>query len=138
MSFDAATGARHELFTTNDIFNWTVAPDGSRIAAHRDRHIEIIRLSGQVERTIDLGEWQSIAGSVDWAEDGKTLFVSPCCIAGSRPRAILLRVGLDGSLKPIWQSESVDNAWGLPSPDGRYLVIDVDSTERNGWMMENF
>jgi DNA-binding winged helix-turn-helix (wHTH) protein/Tol biopolymer transport system component len=138
MSFDAATGARHELFTTNDMFNWTVAPDGSRIAAHRDRHIDIIRLSGQVERTIDLGEWQSIAGSVDWAADGKTLFVSPCCIAGSRPRTILLQVGLDGSVKPIWQSESADNAWGLASPDGRYLVIDVDSTERNAWMMENF
>ena len=140
ISFNAATGARHELFRTNDAdcFNWTVAPDGSRIAAHRNKHIEIITLSGQVERTIELGEWQSLAGGVDWAADGKTLFVSPCCIVGSRPRAILLRVGLDGNIKPIWQSESADGASGVASPDGRYLAMTVDSTERNAWMIENF
>jgi DNA-binding winged helix-turn-helix (wHTH) protein len=137
ISFDPATGAQHELFRTNDgdVFNWTVAPDGSRIAAHRHKHIEIIDLSGQVERTIELGEWQSIAGGVDWAADGKAVFVSPW---PPNPRAILLRVSLDGNIKPIWESESAHGASGIASPDGRYLAIDVDSTERNAWMIENF
>jgi DNA-binding winged helix-turn-helix (wHTH) protein/Tol biopolymer transport system component len=140
VSFNAATGARHELFRTKDAdcFNWTVSPDGSRIAAHRNRHIEIITLSGQIERMIELREWQSVAGGVDWAADGKTLFVSPCCTFGPRPRATLLRVGLDGNVKPIWESGSADGATGVASPDGRYLAITVDSTERNAWMIENF
>lgn len=140
ISFDPATRARHELFRTNDgdFFNWTIAPDGSRIAAHRNKHIEIIDLSGDVERTIELDEWQRVAGGVDWAADGKALFVWPCCMPGASPRAVLLRVSLNGDIKPMWESESMDGASGVTSPDGRYLAITADSTERNAWMMENF
>jgi WD40-like Beta Propeller Repeat len=140
ISFNQATGTRHELFRTNDgdSFNWTVAPDGSRIAAHRGKHIDIFNLSGRVERTIDLGEWQSIAGSVDWAADGKAVFFSPCCRFGPHPKAILLRVSLEGNIEPIWESESADGASVVASPDGRYLAITVESTERNAWMIENF
>jgi DNA-binding winged helix-turn-helix (wHTH) protein/Tol biopolymer transport system component len=139
ISFDPGTGARHELFRIKDAkcLNTIVSPDGSRIAAVRGNDLEILNLSGQVEKKIELGDWGNACG-VDWAANGKAVFVPSCRRPGRSSGATLLRVDLDGSVKPIWESGSADTAVGIASPDGKYLAIDVGSTERNAWMIENF
>ena len=138
-SFDPGTGARHELFRINDAkcFNTIVSPDGSRIAAVRGNDLEILKLSGQVEKKIELGDWGNACG-VDWAANGKAVFIPSCRRLGRRSGVTLLRVDLDGSVKPIWESTSANGANGIASPDGKYLALDVWYTERNAWIIENF
>jgi DNA-binding winged helix-turn-helix (wHTH) protein/Tol biopolymer transport system component len=139
ISFDPGTGARRELFRINDAkcFNAIVSPDGSRMAAVRGNDLEILKLSGQIEKKIELGDWGNACG-VDWAANGKAVFIPSCRRLGRRSGVTLLRVDLDGSVKPIWESGSADSAVGIASPDGKYLAIDVGSRERNAWMIENF
>ena len=137
VSVDPITRTQHELFRTNGPSQFTVSPDGSRLAVARGSYIEILDLSGRVEKRIELGGWGN-ACMVDWAANGKAVFVPSCRLLMRASGTTLLRVDLNGSVKPIWQSGSADGAAGIASPDGRYLAIDHLSTDRNAWMLENF
>ena len=58
-------------------------------------------------------------GSMDWAADGKGLFVSNGIAQG----AVLLHVDLDGNAQVLFKNHGGMWAPGLPSPDGRHLAI---------------
>jgi len=144
-SFDPAFGTRHELFriALNPI-NWALSPDGSRLAITGDDpegRIEVRSArTGQIETRIKMRGWPS-PFAVDWAMDGKTLFVSHSGLMDSPSGPIgttLLRVDLEGHVQPIWESRGGRYTWGIPSPDGKYLAIRGATTGRNAWMITNF
>jgi eukaryotic-like serine/threonine-protein kinase len=150
--FDPASGTRHPLFRVMPLIerqsikrtvNWTVSPDGSRIAmtgTDPQGGIEIRSLTGQIQATIEVKGWANPL-SIDWAADGKSLFVSNTGLIESPASGIgatLLRVDLEGHVKPLWETRGGRYAWAIASPDGKYLAIRAPATERNAWMIENF
>jgi len=143
-SFDPASGTRHELFriAPNPI-NWALSRDGSRIAItgnDPEGRIEIRALTGQVETRIKMKHWPN-PFAIDWAVDGKTLFVSHSGLMDSPSGPIgttLLRVDLKGHVQPIWETRGGRYTWGIASPDGKYLAVRGATTGRNAWMITNF
>jgi len=132
-------GSAHDFIkdpSTYD-FSGALSPDGTTFAITRggepDLHIRLLALSGETDREITLKSWPNITG-LDWSPDGKSLF----CGSRSQQRATLLRVDLKGSAKVLWQYNGASTIWGVPSPDGRYLAIFVQTSHGNLWMMENF
>jgi len=90
-------------------------------------------------------DWTSFQ-RVDWAADGRGLFVSVLTKEGSailhldlKGKAHLLRE-FEGMVQPgnsPFMSGS-SAAWAVPSPDGRHLAICSWSISANMWMLENF
>ena len=146
IAFDPISGSRHELFRvahsmTN--INWTISPDGSRLAmtgADPQGRIEIRSLGGQVEKTIQVEGWSN-PSSIDWAADGKTLFVSNAGQVDSPSGSVgatLLQVDLQGHAQPLWQTSGGGYAWAIASPNGEYVAIREPGLERNAWLLEDF
>ena len=148
-SFDPLSGTLHPLFRVaplidrRNIINWTISPDGSRIAmtgADPQGRIEIRSLTGEIKSRVELKEWPNPL-SIDWAADGKALFVSHIGLIASPSGPIgatLLRVDLEGHAQPLWETRGGRYTWALASPDGKYLAIRGPAIERNAWMIENF
>jgi hypothetical protein len=136
-SFDPESGTRHELFRiVRNPVNWTLSPDGSHIAMIGDDpqgRIEMRSLTGQIESRIEVKGWSNPL-CVDWAADGKSLFVSQPGLTESPSGPIgttLLRVDLQGHVQPLWETRGARYTWGIASPDGKYLTIRGATTERN-------
>ncbi len=118
---------------------WDVSPDGSRLALiGREKH------SGRIEvLTFSDSTWQEISPArsfghpelIAWAADGKGLFVT----SWDHDSINLLHVTLAGKVEPLIQNgyrQSVGNL--LPSPDGKYLAYQTETTDSNVWMLEGF
>jgi Tol biopolymer transport system component len=117
-------------------YSWALSPDGSKIAfTTRDAmiaEIRIISLRGEGTRTMTLRGYSNLE-SVDWMPDSKSMFVGTAPPSG----AALLRVTLDGSVRPVWKSQT-GYVWGIPSPDGRHIAVSGRSWDANVWMIDNF
>jgi len=142
--FDPVSGTRHELFRiVRNPVNWTLSPDGSRIAMIGDDPegtIEMRSITGQIETRIEVKGWSNLL-TMDWAADGKAVFVSHPGLMESPSGPIgttLLRVDLLGQAQTIWETRGARYTWGISSPDGKYLAIRGATTGRNAWMIENF
>ena len=73
--------------------------------------------------------------SVAWAADGKGFFVT----SWSPDSMNLLHVGLDGKVTPLLRNGHRQWMRGpLPSPDGKYLAFQTQTTDSNVWMLERF
>ena len=143
-SFDPVSGTRRELFRIGrNLINWTLSPDGSRIAMTGDDpegRIEIRSLTGQIESRIKIRDWPN-PFTIDWAVDGKAVFVSHPGLTDSPSGPIgttLLRVDLKGHVQPVWETRGGRYTWAIASPDGKYLAIRGATTGRNAWMIANF
>ena len=152
-AFDPARGRGPELlrFNTNPTpdaeYAWDLSPDGTRIAILRrsEATIHILSLSQQTSEEV-VGRGVSSLETVDWAADGKGVFVSSIREGGSG----LLHLDLKGNGQLLWESKGTVEPsvtafvggplapWAVPSPDGRHLAICVWSLNANIWMMENF
>jgi hypothetical protein len=102
--------------------------------------IEIRSLTGQIESRVEARGWPH-PFTIDWAADGKSLFVSHPGLMDypSGPiGATVLHVNLDGRVQPLWETRGGRYAWAIPSPDGRYLAIRGATTGRNTWLIDNF
>ena len=65
---------------------------------------------------------------MDWAADGKGLFLS----ADIQPDGLsLLYVDLQGHARVLLRGGNV--RWAIPSPDRRYVALNAFSTVRNVW-----
>jgi hypothetical protein len=109
-SFDPVSGTRRELFRIRrNPINWTLSPDGSRIALTGDDpegRIEIGSLTGQIETRIKMRDWPN-PFTIDWAIDGKAVFVSHTGLTDFPSGPIgttLLRVDLKGHVQPVWET----------------------------------
>ncbi len=116
-------------------WNLDLSPDGTRIAAIRSpgEPIYILSLRGQVPQQIRVKGWNNLL-SLNWAADGKGLFVSN----GVHGGAVLLHVDLQGNARVLWKNDGGNWTPGLPSPDGRHLAIQGWTVDGNMWMIENF
>ena len=92
-AFDPLTGKEHAVRTVGvhpgGLRNWMPSPDGSRLVFMEfntlEGRIRLLSLRGDPDRDLVVNGWAGF-NSVDWAADGKSLFVSvshprvqPCC-----------------------------------------------------------
>ena len=137
-SFDPITGRGRQLAISQDIQaeNFDVSPDGSKVAWNAfDPVAGLIRLlSFENGKTSELKieGWNALS-SLDWAMDGKGLFVSSVTLRDST----LLYVDLQGRANALWHQDYPET-WGAPSPDGHHLAMLGGTQDRNVWMLENF
>jgi DNA-binding winged helix-turn-helix (wHTH) protein/Tol biopolymer transport system component len=144
MTFDPVSGKEKEFTRIEDpewyLHNWTLSPDGSTLALskkHRTEEQAMIRLlpvAGGTERTISFQPWSGVA-YIDWAADGRSLWVRASSPAGTQT---LLNVDLHGKAKLALQESEMDLGWAIPSPDGRHVAIWEASGSSNAWLLENF
>lgn len=140
-AFDPLAGKVHEVLTLNvhpgGLYNWMPSPDGSRIAFMEynplEGRIRLISLKGQPEREFVVKGWAGL-NSVDWAGDGRSLFVS----SQSPTSVTLLHVDLEGHATPLWDQRGGWHTWAIASPNGRYLAIDGTTSSSDVWMVENY
>jgi len=146
VSFDPEHGKGQEVAHIDDdlpySFNWSLSPDGSVLAIAKSNKLDIavlpvirlLTLKDGKERSMMLKDWSSI-NAIDWAADGKTLWVSASTTTGTNA---LLNVNLQGKVHPVWEQTKMYVGWAIPSPDGRYLALWQASGNSNVWMVENF
>jgi DNA-binding winged helix-turn-helix (wHTH) protein/Tol biopolymer transport system component len=118
------------------MYNWSLSPDGATLAiakgkSEEDPKIRLVSLKGGRQRWLNIQGWPGI-GSLDWAADSKSLWVSS---AGEEENA-LLHIDLQGNATAVWRPKKMTVGWAIPSRDGRYLALHVRSTSANVWMLE--
>jgi hypothetical protein len=95
----------------------------------------LLSLSGGPDREIAVKGRSNLPwAGLNWSADGKGLY------AGSvSPQATtLLYVDLKGNAQLLWRYMGAGVIWGLPSPDGHYLAIEGQASNRNRRMLEGF
>ena len=127
--------SRHK--TSRFPYNSMVSPDGSQLAlvyVGSEHKITFVTMNDNRRREVELKELLSIGR--DWTADSKSVFVTGLT-ANEIPVVTWVepngnhRVLLEGErAAPFW--------WAIPSPDGRYLALQVATRENNAWMVENF
>jgi eukaryotic-like serine/threonine-protein kinase len=138
-AFDPVKGrgpelTRFDVDDPNDFYGFDTSPDGTSIAVlqYGTGSIHILSLKGQATQTFTVKNWNN---AMDWAADGKGLFVSRATQRGSA----LLQVDLRGNTHVLWdQPGDFEGSVGLPSPDGRRLMMTRSTFSSNMWMLENF
>jgi Tol biopolymer transport system component/DNA-binding winged helix-turn-helix (wHTH) protein len=121
-------------------YNWTLSPDGSTLALAQWRRrqipaeIQLVELKSGAARTLWLQDWAGIT-SIDWAADGRSLWVGALNPAGTRA---LLNVDLRGRARPLLQDAQKDIGWAIPSPDGRRIAYWETSGSSNAWLLQGF
>jgi hypothetical protein len=145
--FDPATGALHKVLSLDETasgYNWGLSPDGTQVATTEINALEHqIRLfslpktpTGEAKpaREITVKDWNNFM-SLDWAADGKGLFVS------SNPTgraSTLLYVDMAGNATQLWRVKNFTASWAIPSRNGKYVAIPAPTTECNAWLVQNF
>jgi len=138
---DPENGKAHEVLTIDChpgmLRNWMPSPDGSRIAFAEytplEGRIRLLSLEGAPEHNILVDGWAGF-NSIDWAADGKSLFVS----SQSPTSSTLLHVDLDGKATALWDQRGAWRTWAIAAPNGRELAIAGGTSSSNVWMIENF
>jgi Tol biopolymer transport system component/DNA-binding winged helix-turn-helix (wHTH) protein len=143
-SFDPMRGESQEVAHIDDdlpyFYNWSLSPDGSMLAMAKKMdiavqpEIRLLTMKDGKERIIKVTNWSEIS-ALDWAADGKNLWVSASTTTGTNA---LLHVNLQGRARPVWEQTKMAVGWAIPSPDGRYLAMWQASGNANVWMVENF
>jgi eukaryotic-like serine/threonine-protein kinase len=140
-AFDPLTGKAHEVLSIpihpRGGLNWMPSPDGSRIVSMEfntmEGRIRLLSLRGEPERDFVVKGWAGF-NSVDWAADGRSLFVS----SQSPTSVTLLHVDLEGHATPIWDQRGAWRTYAIAAPNGRELAIAGMASGSNVWMIENF
>jgi hypothetical protein len=140
-AFDPLTGKRRELRTVSIHpgvnHNWMPSADGARFALTEfnilEGRIRLLSLRGDPDRDVVVKGWAGF-NAVNWAADGKSLFVS----SQSPTSSTLLHVDLEGHATPLWDQRGAWRLRGAPSPNGREIAIAGITSDSNVWMMENF
>jgi len=147
--FDPVTGESAEILAArikNPIsVHWSLSPDGKSLATAKTGvgdpvEIRIFSIADSSERTIAVPHWAAIDG-VDWAADGKSLWVSTYNGISSFRRLeawALLKVELDGTITTLPANGNVRFEYVIPSPDGRRLAFSGTALNSNVWLLQNF
>lgn len=143
-SFDPVRGKGEEIARIDDdlpyFYNWSLSPDGLMLAtakkmdATQQPEVRLRTLKDGKERSLKLQGWSAIS-ALDWAADGKSLFVSVSTTTGANA---LLRVDLQGRARPLLEQSKMFVGWAIPSPDSRSVALWQASGNSNVWMVENF
>lgn len=153
VSFDPLTGASAEISgakiagVTGEVFvSWSLSPDGKYLATgargrNKQPSIRILSIGDNTEKVVLVPGWGEIGG-VDWAADGKSLWVGAARNVANLRRSdawALLRVHLNGTIETVSENGPVKFWAGIPSPDGHRLAFFAATTDpSNVWLLENF
>jgi DNA-binding winged helix-turn-helix (wHTH) protein/Tol biopolymer transport system component len=136
-SFDLEHGAGRELVRIpNGYLNWSLSPDGSRLAIFLERHrIRFLSLDTGVSHDVSVNNWTLFNG--DWSADGKSVFMNSVSPEG---RPAFLAVNEAGKAEVAFEGQpNATFHWMFPSPDGRYAILEEDIPgDNNAWMVDNF
>ena len=143
-TFDSQTGRRALLKVIPEsewfIENWSLSPERSLLALakkHRGATMATIRtfgVEGSNEHTLSLNGWFGIS-FMDWAADGKSLWVNASSAAGT---PTLLNVKLSGKVTPSLEETEMQLGWAIPSPDGVTLPSGEASRVRTYGFLKAF
>jgi len=124
--------------------NWSLSPDGSILVTRvlrsdSDAAVRLLSLNDRSQTMIPLPGWPLMAG-IDWACDGKSLWIAASNSRTSGPRnCALLNVSTDGAIRVTVQDDDLCLLAGIPSPDDRHLALEgVRPDSSNVCLLENF
>lgn len=137
--FDPSAGKSQpimQLDETGSNWNWGLSADGKMVAVAKamDNRVRLYSLDGKLTRELTVKNGNNLM-SVDWANDGRGLFVS------NNPtgrRSSLMYLDLKGENHAIWEVESVNATWAIPSRDGKYVAMPAPTATSNVWVAEHF
>jgi Tol biopolymer transport system component len=118
--------------------DWSLSPDGSRIAVTDSRtiagQVRILNLTNSTDQVISLVPRQNV-WDVNWAADGNSLLA----VGFRDPDSVILQIDLNGQTQVI-VNKGKDHALESPrpSPDRRHLAFSQQTWESNAWLLENF
>jgi len=92
-------------------------------------------LAGGEAKEIKLRDWHGF-GFLQWAADGRGLFVRPVAEPGGA--GTILYVDLKGRAQIAWRQRPASDPSFAPSPDGRYLAVEDDDFDNNVWLLDNY
>jgi len=134
---DAVRGKGAELGRTKatDWNGWGVSPDGSRLALARDKgRIEVLSIGDRAWREIALEPGWERLQTAAWASDGKS-FYATCWLPDS---FALIHVTLAGKVTSLLHyGHRQFLSYPLPSPNGKYLAFQAETSDSNVWLIEN-
>jgi WD40 repeat protein len=136
LSFDPEHGAGRVITRIDHDANWSLAPDGSRLAIFLDDHqVRLWNLNTGILRDVSVNGWPLVNG--DWSADGKSLLVQSVTTAGL---PVILDVDEAGKAIVVLQGDrNTSFKWLIPSPDGRFGILEADVPgDNNVWMVKNF
>ena len=148
-AFDPNTGLSHEITPARmsanpERPNWSLSPDGSILVTRvlrsdSDAAVRLLSLNDRSQTMIPLPGWPLMAG-IDWACDGKSLWIAASNSRTSGPRnCALLNVSTDGAIRVTVQDDDLCLLAGIPSPDDRHLALEgVRPDSSNVCLLENF
>jgi hypothetical protein len=140
--FDPSTGSAAQVYQVKDevplLYNWSLSPDGTTLALAKGKfgddkpRIHLVSLNGAAEKWLNVQGWPGIA-ALDWAADSKSLWVTTV----SEKDNALLRVDLQSRVRVAWRPRNLNVGWAIPSRDGKYVALHVNSGSANVWMLEH-
>ena len=142
-TFDPEDGKTQEFanFKAGNDFSWDLSPDGSQLALDLggpggpEHKVTFMAVSDKTTHEVDLNQWP-LSGGIDWAADGKSVFVSSRTADGA---PLILGVEPNGNHRVLLQGDSATQYWwAVPSPNGRYAALEEVTGANNVWMVENF
>ena len=140
--FDSSQGQGAQILQIKDdlaqAYNWSLSPDGTTLAIAKGKwgnaepRIRLFSLNGAPER------WLTIHGlpgftALDWAADSKSLWAA----SAEEKENALVRIDLQGNVHTVWRPKNLNVRWAIPSRDGKYLALHVNSSSANVWMLEH-
>lgn len=140
-AFDPLTGQARQLASVTPthgagLTSWDVSPDGHTIAFSEfawdgGNRITLVTAGTGDTRAIDVKDFMNIA-DIAWATDGRSLFATTATLHGGE----LLRVMLDGRAVLLRRLQSQELFAPRPSPDGRSLLVGVQQSNSNAWVID--
>lgn len=124
--------------------NWSLSPDGKTLASSSRQRVDrggtldmpVLQLTAFdtfSTRVIAVPNWANIT-SLDWASDGKSMWVG----AHNNNTSALLNIDLNGHIQPVLKEDKMILGWAIPSHDGRRLALWEASGTANVWMVQRF
>ncbi len=140
-AFDPVRGKGPQLgkieVDTHWLLDWAISPDGSEIAVvdhNHDGRIELLNLSdGSWHGLVVQPGWGAFQ-SIAWQADGKGFFVTNLL-----PESFnMIHVALSGKVQLLLSNPQ--RQWMVrprPSPDGKFLAYQAQTTDSNVWLLES-
>jgi WD40 repeat protein len=135
---DLEHGAGRELLKlpSPENGNWSLSPDGSKLAVILDRHrIRFFSVATGAARDVSVKDWPLNGG--DWGASGQTVFM-PSQTPDGDP--VILEVDQTGKAKVVLQGKPhTEFGWMIQSPDSRHAVVgEYIPTDNNAWILNDF
>jgi hypothetical protein len=135
---EGGTTQEFASFKVGKDFAWDLSPDGSQLALNLggpEHKVTFMAVSDKSTHDVELHQWP-LSGGIDWAADGKSVFVISQSASGA---PVVLGVETNGNHRVLLEGDrAMQYWWVIPSPDGRYAALQVRTGANNVWMVEKF